>query len=465
MEFELQLVLIVSAVFAVAISITYWRQATIAAMLLLVFEGALRKWALPEAQAQLYLAKDVLLLGAYVGFIASRGIAVPVRQARSLLVLLAMTVVWGTLQLANPALPSATLGLIGWRSYFFYAPLIFLVPQLFASSDELYQALRRYALLAVPLASLGIVQFYSPIDSFINAYVEHEAGVSTIVGFAGGNRVRVGGTFSFISGYASYLLVAALLIVALLAASAWRLRRNVMLYGALALTIAAMFATGSRGPVYLLIAIVAGYALAAGASGDLSFNAALRACLGGAFLAAALWYFLPEPAEAFYSRAAGSDDTLSRFVSPVIEPFLILERAGPAGFGIGAAHQSAAFLVGSAYPWWTDGIAAEAETSRVMLELGILGFALVFLFRVWVALWALRAALRLKSRPARSIALLLALYLAAQVFGAVIFNPTMNLLYWFAIGLMFAICRFEAREALAAGTQRFMPALRFHRSA
>ena len=37
--------------------------------MLLVFEGALRKWAFPSAQAQLYLVKDVILLAVYFGFL------------------------------------------------------------------------------------------------------------------------------------------------------------------------------------------------------------------------------------------------------------------------------------------------------------------------------------------------------------------------------------------------------------
>jgi hypothetical protein len=465
MDGEAQLLFVAIAVVALVASLAYWRQATVAALLLLLFEGALRKWLLPEAQAQLYLAKDVLLLGAYAGFFARKGLVLPVPQARPFVVLLAMAVAYGTVQLLNPSLPSLALGAVGWRSYFFYAPLAFLVPHLFASPGDLYRALRRFALLALPLAVLGIVQFYSPADSMINANVQHEPGSGGgAVGFAL-IRVRVGGTFSFVSGYSAYLLVASLLIGALLAAESWRVRGNVLLYASLAATTAAMFATGSRGPVYLLVAALALYTLLAAASGDLSLRGALRACLAAIVLAAALWYFLPEPGQAFYARAAGGDDALWRLASPFVEPFAILEQAGAVGFGIGTAHQSAPFLMGSAHSWWTHGILAEAEAARVMLELGVLGFALVFLLRLGLALWALRAALSLKSRAARSVAIFIALYLCAQAFGAVIFNPTANVLYWFAAGVLFALCRFEARGRMETAQRRAVRALRLHRSA
>jgi hypothetical protein len=458
MQSELQLVLIVVAIAAAGVSVAYWRHAVVAAMVLLVFEGALRKWALPEAQAAIYLAKDLLLLGAYLGFAMTKGIAAPVARARPFILLLGMSAAYGMIEMLNPALPSLLLAAVGWRAYFFYIPLLFIVPYLFDSQDGLYRALNRYVLLALPIAALGIVQFYSPMDSALNMNVDQGLGEGTVQGF-GDDRVRAAGSFSFVSGYGAFLTAAALVVGALLARRDWQFRDNAALYGGLVLIIAAMFATGSRGPVYSLIAVTIVYTIFSAATGDFSFGAAFRACLGAAALSAAVWNFIPEPAEAFHQRVMGTEDTLERLVSPLVEPFYILGEAGPVGFGIGAAHQSAAFLVGSEYSWWTNGMVAEAESSRVMLELGILGFFFVFLFRIAIALTALRAAFALKSRAGRSLALMLALFLGLQIFGAVIFNPTMNVLYWFAVGMLFALYRYEERDAWLARNQQVLPGL------
>src|SRR5215831_15069079 len=51
------------------LAIKYWQSALFGVFVLLVFEGALRKWAFPWAQAQIYLVKDAILLVAYLGFI------------------------------------------------------------------------------------------------------------------------------------------------------------------------------------------------------------------------------------------------------------------------------------------------------------------------------------------------------------------------------------------------------------
>lgn len=457
MQGDLQLLLIVVGIVALGLSAAHWRYAVFVTMLLLVFEGALRKWVLPEAQAALYFAKDFVLLGAYVGFAMTKGIAAPAFRARPFVLLLVMSAAYGALEMLNPALPSLAVAAVGWRAYFFYVPLLFIVPHLFDSLEDLYRALHRYALLALPIALLGIVQFYSPMDGAINMNVEHEAGVGGPTGFGEVDRVRVAGSFAFISGYSAYLLAVALLVGALLVGRASSLRGNVVLYVTLVLIMAAMFATGSRSPVYTLLAASAVYAVLSAAAGDLSPGMAIRAAIAAAIVAAGIWMFLPEPAEAFQSRVMTADDTMDRLISPFTEPFQILVEGGLAGFGIGAAHQSAAFLAGSDYSYWTDGIVAESETSRVMLELGILGFFLVFLFRIVIALSALRAAFTLQSRPARSLALALAMFLGTQVLGSVIFNPTMDVLYWFAVGILFALYRYDERDAELAGSRSWAP--------
>src|SRR5262249_57803425 len=51
------------------LAVKYWQHALFGVFVLLVFEGALRKWAFPWAQAQIYLVKDAILLAVYVGFL------------------------------------------------------------------------------------------------------------------------------------------------------------------------------------------------------------------------------------------------------------------------------------------------------------------------------------------------------------------------------------------------------------
>lgn len=453
----LKYILLLAALVTLVLAAAHWRRAIIAAMVLVVFEGALRKWVLPEAQTMLYLAKDVLLLGAYSGFILTHRRPLGLFELRPLAVLLGLTAAYGAMQMFNPAIPILTLGLVGWKSYFFYTPLIVIVPHLFDEPWRFERGLWRYALLCLPIAGLGALQFYSPVESPINLYLDPEASTSDIVAFGiDADRARVAGTFAFISGYTAFLTTAALLVAGLLATRIWEAKASAILYVTLGAILVAMLATGSRAGIYSLIAVAPIYMVFSLVSGDMSAKLVMRMSAGILAVGGAIFYFLPEPVDAFTHRATGSDDTTSRVVSPMVEPFMILEDVGAFGFGIGASHQSASFLVGDTFPWWTNGIYAEAETTRVMLELGLPGFVLVFLTRLMLVVVALRAALTLRSGPYRAMALALGSFFLIHLFGAVIFNPTANLYYWFAAGMLFLLHRFD-REAGESARMRQRP--------
>ena len=109
-----------------------WRRGVQAAMVLLVFEGAIRKWLFPGAQDLVYFAKDVLLLGVYAGFLQ----APPAARGRSpektqLVAALAFSTVVGLAQVFNPKLPNLLVGVLGFKAYFLYVPLIWVLPAAF----------------------------------------------------------------------------------------------------------------------------------------------------------------------------------------------------------------------------------------------------------------------------------------------------------------------------------------------
>lgn len=173
-----------------------WRRSVKAVFILLVFEGALRKWVLPQASEMIYFLKDVVLIGAYLNFYA---FSVPKdklpkkggRQIVNVLIFIAMG--WCIFQAFNPSLGSPLVGIFGLRGYLVYIPLIWMIPYLFESEDELFKFLRSHLLLTIPCGLIGIVQFFSPYDSFINAYAD-EAAVGKAT-FGATSAVRITGTF------------------------------------------------------------------------------------------------------------------------------------------------------------------------------------------------------------------------------------------------------------------------------
>lgn len=414
-----------------------WRKGLQAALYLLVIEGALRKWAFPGAQEVIYFAKDILLIGVYLGFLGA-----PAGTRRKLPVppvvqlALALSLLIGLLQVFNPRLPNILVGIVGFKAYFLYIPLLWVVPAAFRDDRELVAFLRRYVIVAIPVGLLAVAQFFSPPTSALNTYAR--SGLTPdIVTFGITRQVRVTATFSFITGYASYVLTIAILALALLAASRWRYRGNLLVFAALGLTLLGMLMTGSRAPVFLLLLLLPLYWwLGLAREGA---QAVGRFLLAASLLAVLVNYVGSDAVEAFYIRAASATDAGSRVLSPFIRPFELAETAGVAGYGIGATHQAAEAVTKRLIPYsWLPGIILEDEPSRIMLELGIFGFFATYVLRISLIIISLYQVFVLRTRFHHAIATSCVLFFLAHLPGGVVFNVTADVYYWFFAGLLLA---------------------------
>lgn len=451
---NLRLLLIMAGVGALVWSVRRWRQAVQLAMVLLILEGALRKWVFPGAQDLIYFAKDVFLLGAYAGFLRERHRVRTIPAAAGLTALLAAAALYGLLQVLNPLLPNILVGILGFKAYFFYVPLLWLVPATFASAADLGRFLQRYVLLSIPVGLLAMAQFVASPTSVLNTYARPGNGeMFYATTFGSSSYVRVTATFSYISGYTSYLVAMAVLLLGLLAAGHWRFRGNLRLLGALGLTLLGIFMTGSRGPLILLVLLLPFYwwlAVAREKGGGAMFG---RIVLGLGMVIGVVSYAGQDAFDAFYGRASNTADVADRLATPFIQPFALLPQAGLLGFGIGATHQTAVAVTPGIVPYsWTRGIVVEGETGRVMLELGGIGFALMFLIRLYLPIYALRRLRALRNRSFRAMVSACILFLIAQITGGVVFDFVTGVYYWFFAGLLMLLIQLD-REAVTAATR------------
>jgi hypothetical protein len=456
-------VLVVLAGGAAAIwAVQRWRLAVQLVMVLLIFEGAIRKWVFPGAQDLVYFAKDVLLLGVYVGFfrdlprLRSRLPRQPV-----LFGILAFGALFGVVEIFNPGLPNVLVGIFGFKAYFFYVPLIFVLPAALRDDAELHRFLWRYALISIPVGLLGIAQFFSPASSFLNTYARsnEDAYVAT---FGSSAYVRVTATFSFITGYTAYLLAAVLLILTLLAAGRWRFRGHLLLFGALGMTLLGMLMSGSRGPVLLLIVLFPFYWWLAVIRERGGFAAFARLVVVLALVGGVLTFSGGKAVDAFLGRAAGVGDVSGRVNAPLLTPWELLPQVGLLGFGIGATHQTAAALAPGVVPYsWLHGLIVEVESGRIILELGPLGFLCVYFVRLYLTIFALVQALTLRTRFHRALATGSFLFFLAAIPGGVVFDVTSDLYYWFFAGILMLVVRLdregERRSARAAAPRPAVP--------
>jgi hypothetical protein len=345
------------------------------------------------------------------------------------LVLLALV---GVVELLNPALPNLAVGLFGLRAYLLYAPLLYLVPAALGDAARMRRFAFTLVVLGVVPLVLGVAQFWSPPDSVLNRYAWDEELAPGVATFGEAGRVRITGTFSYISGHTAFLTLVAILGVALVVGERRRWVRW-GLTGVLVLAGGNLFMTGSRGPFLVLGAAIPAVLL-------LSVRGTYRAWLprlaaGGLALsavAAGSVALFPDAVAAFVERTRGTEDLADRLVGIVREPLWALSEAGLGGWGIGSRHQATAFLVAD---WPEPPPAAEGEWERIILEVGPIGFGLVLLARCLVVREAWRAWCRCPEpsvRPLLAAALVLVL---TGLPGNLVFNHTASLFYWFMAGV------------------------------
>ena len=436
----------IAVVAIVWLSSLNWRRAVKIVFFLVIFEGVLRKWVIPQASEMIYFFKDIVLLGAYLRYYLGSEPKYPLKIS-GITIALFMAMGWCTFQVFNPSLGSVIIGFFGLKAYFFYIPLIWMIPALFQSQEELYQSLRNYLLLTIPVCLLAIAQFFSPPSSPINIYAGgHEASA----GFDGFNAVRVTGTFSYIVGYAVYLSACFSLLVPLLTLKQPRLWRLLTLVEAF-LVAGTSFMTGARGLVLFEILFVVGYVCILGFTQPVTATrSAKQLFLPVILISAILPQFFSKAIEAFSHRATTSSDSqnfLDRALSAFIEPVQDLQLKGFDGYGTGATHQAVPALrrifnlpFGETLP------PSEGEMGRVVLEVGPLGFLfwyglrLILIFSLWQVFW------KLKNPFLRQLALVAFLFQIINISAQLVFNHTFAVYYWFFSSFIFLLPELESRE-------------------
>ena len=425
----------------------HWQHAILAVFVLLVFEGALRKWLFPGAQSLIYLAKDVVLICAYLGFFFdSRKDRSGVQNAASIRIMLFGGAIFGCIQIFNPNSPSLLIGLTGFKSYFLYAPIAFILPYIIKSKQHLLNLIRQYLILAIPVAALGFIQIAAGPESFLNTYVSHSEDATALAHFGREwDLVRTSGTFSYIQGYTAFLTFVSFLAIGYNLAQGWRVKNNLLPLCALTLVVGAMFTTGALTPVYTLLVMAPIILWLATIRRILALQTALRLFVILPIITLVALNVSPRAFDAFVNRAtdATTDNALDRFLSPIFETIEALSQTPVFGIGIGTTHPAALTIMGVEFPWWLKDIWSETEMARVTVELGAVGLILTLALRILIAALALRWTKRFEDPVYAAIGIALAVAVALGVIAPVMLNATAGLYYWGSLGLILAMRRLE----------------------
>ena len=441
-----------------------WRAGVKALLIIIVFEGALRKWFFSSASDFVYFYKDLVMVALLIGYCLQRKKPPFVLASRMKVsfAIASILMLYSAAQIANPRAPHPMVSLLGIKSYFLYMPLALIVPRMFTTKEDVYGFLRWFLILVLPVVFIGVVQFAgADANSSVNKYawdaVQREMGpeASSVASFedsAGNSYVRVTGTFSYISGMAIYLPVVYALLLGFVSLDSYQQLSRVfraLYYAIFAGVVATGFMTGSRSTVAAMIIITLVFF-------GLTSHATMKrrlvqfGLMAGAVLIV-LAFLFPEALNALKTRTVGSDEQVeegSRRISDLFSvPLEESSYAGALGYGIGATQNYVPALVEKLeLSNWGEALPPirEDEPHRVMLELGVVGYVLYCLLRfaLIISLW--QTCLSLKDSGRRSLAVAICAVLTIHLFvgGAVVVH-TQNVLQWFLIGTCLALANGE----------------------
>lgn len=450
------------------------RRRLVALVLLLVLvsvlEGAVRKWVAPQLGAYVFFARDPLLLLAYG--LAWRHGWWPRRSAWMALFAAygALGVLWLVLQAATGGHSDLrlVLGVYGWRAYFLYPPLALLIGSVLRR-DDVVRVGRAFLWLAVPVAVLVLLQFFSPPGAPINVGIAEERELQFHGLAITGERTRPMGPFASGAGQTQFAALVFMFVLAFVV-SPRRLAQPGLATLALGIGAAGTCVAlgGSRGLVVLCGLLVAAAVAVAvvGRGGAVKARALLWPLLITAVALAAYPVVFPEGYEAFSARWAHAQavegqtyqslGVIGRALWGILDFLRVIDEVPLLGSGLGfggnAAWTLGARIDGQPPPY------GENEFARHMIDLGPL-FGLAYIgLRLALLVWLARRALATTRRSGDPLPMLLLAYVAVQlVSGQVTGQGTINFYCWLVAGLLIAVTHAPPARARRIPTRNGAP--------
>jgi hypothetical protein len=283
---------------------------------------------------------------------------------------------------ANPLGATLGHGVLGVVVHLgFWLPMIIYIKN--PEALKLEKLIPLFIILCLAQVILGSIQSTLPPDAWLNKYATTEG--EGIADALVGDAVRVSGTFSYISGYGSFMLFYTLMVCVLI-----KIRyRPFILIPFIAIGYYGCLISGSRGTTYSYLIIIGIYILT---SVNIKANAKL---IGGTFMVIIFGGFfnfiLQDPlniyekfassSSNFEVRTEGNTENSQSRVTGAIDELINLEfEHDIIGVGLGSTYQGAIVLFG--FNRNLNGQGFESEFKRVVLEGGyillILRFVMFF---------------------------------------------------------------------------------------
>ncbi|MES2695341.1 MAG: hypothetical protein V4773_17830 [Verrucomicrobiota bacterium] len=356
-------------------------------VVLLLVEGALRKWIFPGIAEPLLIVRDPVVVGIYIlalvrGSLPLNGFVI------SILGLAVASVISSLLGGMSNALVIA----YGVRINYFHLPLIWVMGTVLTRRDV--ELLGAFILLsAIPMTFLMVEQFSSPMDAWINKGVGADEGGQI---FGADGRIRPPGTFAFITGPQLYFPFCAAFFFDQVAGHG-RLKWPLLVGAGIAILVAlpvsisrtVMLATGIVGAVFVITLPFAG------GKGIKMLKPLLLLGIVAAvvtqlpiFKQGSMVFGMRWETAATATEGDGWADVVDRTISTITNPLYYAMEAPLFGRGIGVGSNVGARLLSGQVGF----LLAEEEYGKIYMELGaIVGTGFIFLRLFLAGYLALRS--------------------------------------------------------------------------
>ncbi|HEV2987204.1 MAG TPA: hypothetical protein VG759_02090 [Candidatus Angelobacter sp.] len=463
-----------------------WRNGVYFFLIWLLFEDFARKFL--GNNMAIYFAKDFLALVVFISFLA----AVRRKEVTSFrppfLGPVLLFVWFGIIQVFNPASTSIWYGLMGFKMFFYYVPMLFLGYALINSEVQLRRFFTVNMVLALIVVSLGIAQSILG-SSFLNP--AHQAEdlrlLSNLYRTSANGAIAYRPNSVFVSAgrYSNFIMVAWLLVLGFSGYLLLRQKRGrALAFIAIAVTATGAFLTASRGSFMwgMINALATSVAFIWGAPwrhGEALrvFRAIQRAALGIGLGIVLLFYAYPD---ALLSRLAIYEETLMPN-SPTSElmhrgwDYPIRNFFGafeydrwPYGYGIGTASLGTQYVarIFNAKPL---GVGVESGYGTLVVEMGIGGLLLWVVMSLAITVSAWRVVKKLKGSPLFPLGFVIFWYAFFLLFPATFGGMQayedflLNAYFWLLLGVLFRLPTIALSAQFAANAPAVQPHRRWIR--
>jgi hypothetical protein len=470
---------------AVIAILNNWRNGVYLFLSWLLFEDFARKFL--GNNMAIYFAKDLLALIVYISFFAAfRRKEVPFFRPPFFVPLLIF--VWfGVMQVFNPASTHIMYGLMGFKIFFYYIPLIFIGYALLNSEAELRRFFAINLVLVLIIVSLGIAQSVLGA-SFLNPAVQSDdlRALSTLYRVSpitGSIAYRPNSVFVSAGRYANFIMVAWMMVLGFSGYLLLRHKRGrVLAFIALPVTAAGAFLTASRGSFLwgMINALATSVAFIWGApwrQGEALrvFRSLQRVAIGIGLGMVLLFYFYPD---ALLSRLAIYQETLlpdsptseltHRGWTYPVENFLgaFNYDRWPYGYGIGTTSNGGQYVARffNAKP---PVVGVESGFGTLVVEMGIGGLILWIVMSAAILASAWKIVKKLKGSPWFPLGFVIFWYsfflLIPATFGGIAAYEDflLNAYFWLLLGLLFRLPTLALSAQFAVNAPATQPARRW----